>query len=284
MNRREIVSSAVKVAGRLRTRAQISIESSLCPYDLADKVGAVVRFAALPSLEGMYAAEGSGRIVISSERPAGRRRYTCAHELGHREFGHGTRCDELGEDNPNDPDELLAQCFAAALLMPKLCIESAFARRGWKLADATPAQVFTIAQSLGVGYTTLLGHMERTLRLVGFGRAAALARVKLPNLRAELAGTPVPNDLFVVDRHWGARPIDVEVGDMILVAAGAHVDAPIATPAATARAGATLLVAASQGTANLSLPDGGRGLSLRIARRNFVGLAKYRHLEEVDGD
>lgn len=126
----------------------------------------------------MYAPAPRPTILVSAERPAGRRRCTCAHEIGHHVFGHGTRLDELADDAARSwsPEEFVAHRFAAGLLMPKLAVESAFTRRGLSVSASRPEDVFVVAQDLGVGYATLVGHLERTLGCLTRAAADTLRR------------------------------------------------------------------------------------------------------------
>lgn len=278
MNRRQLHLRAVREATRLRSDLDIGPADSLCPFDAALKLGLVVQFAALPSLEGMYDADKQV-IVVGSQRPQGRRRFTCAHELGHHVFGHGTRLDQL--EHSDNEEEYLADSFAAAFLMPKTAIDAALSRRGWAQRPLSDEMIFTVSQDLGVGYTTLVNHMALVLRYIPFAQKSALESRKLPQLRRTLAGFPVNRDLFIVDDSWGLRPVDVEVGDIILV------------PAATTATVSNLLqytesirshvIALKPGQATLKLPSG-RLLAVRIAPEDYSGRARHRHLELEEED
>lgn len=71
--------------------------------------------------EGIYATRPKPMILISSLRPLSRRAFTCAHELGHHFFGHGSTIDELKEESESvdfQPHEFLADTFGGFLLMP----------------------------------------------------------------------------------------------------------------------------------------------------------------------
>ena len=281
MSVRQLATQAVRTAARLRADCRVGAADALCPYDLAEQLDLAVRLVPLPSMEGMYAPFPKPTILVSAERPPGRRRYTCAHEIGHHVFGHGTRLDELTDDTVQtwNPEEFLAHRFAAGLLMPKLAVESAFARRGLSLSDPRPQDVFLVAQNLGVGHTTLVGHLERTLGCLSSARADILRRTSLPRLRSRLAGFAVDHDLVVFDEHWGCRPIDIEVGDIVLVPQSARFEGICAVlenhPLRHLRAAMP-----GVGTVAINTPP---PIAVRVSQRNFSGLARYRNLEDPDG-
>ena len=278
MNVRELATRAAAEASRLRARYGIGLSDAVCPFDLADRIALPVRLIALPSLEGIYAREPQPVILLSSDRPAGRRRYSCGHEIGHHIFGHGTCLDELFDDASErwSPDEFLAHRFASGLLMPKIAVEAVFARRGWSLKSPRQSQVYVAAQHFGVGYTSLIGHMERTLKCVPSKVASDLRKAKLPQLRSELAGFKIDHDVVVVDDQWGERPIEIEIGDVAVIPESAEFAGECGSHRAQPR---THIVAMSPGSGSLKLSKS-RSIEIRVCRRGFTGLARYRYLEE----
>ena len=179
-------------------------------YDLAERLGIEVRFAAIPSMEGMYCRESGPAIILSALRPAGRRSYNCAHELGHHSNGDGTQIDELVEGstrNRVDPKEFAADCFAGALLMPRMAVQRAYARRDWEIPECTPGQVYTVANYFGVGYSTLVYHMRSSLRLLPRNHADTLLKVRIGRARAEALGWESPAQVWIVDSHWKGDPL-----------------------------------------------------------------------------
>jgi hypothetical protein len=231
----------------------------------------------------MYSPEPTPTIAVSAKRPRGRRRYTCGHELGHHICGHGTRLDELIDETVErwNPEEFMAQRFAAALLMPKLAVESAFAKRGWPIMQPQPVMIFTVAQELGVGYTTLVGHLERTLQCLPRAAADALRSVRLSQLRERLAGFAVERDLVIVDQNWACRTIDVEVGDIVILPRDTNVEGECAS---LAEKPVRHAVAIAPGIGRVTMHTDRPSVLLRVSRRGFTGLARYRHLEEIADD
>lgn len=277
MTRRALATSAVRRAGTLRARLGYGPADAVCPFDIATRIDVEVRFVGVPSLEGMYEAQTS-TVIINSLRPAGRRRYTCGHELGHHLHGHGTSFDGAGEFVADRTEEFVANHFARALLMPKLAVAAAFNRRGWSVADVTAEQAFIVAQDLGVGFTTLLDQMSVTLHLLDRTVAVQLSKTRPQQLRERLMPGGAEHDVVPVDRHWGARPLDLEVGDVVLCPSGTHFDG-----ACVERDG-TRLRASTPGRGELRIAGRTDVVPVRVSRREFVGRARFRHLEEVDDE
>jgi hypothetical protein len=278
VTRTDLAIEAVRRALILRGQHGYGPSDSVCPFDIAAKRGIDLRFVALPRLEGMYSVGDPNVILINSLRPSGRRRYTCGHEVGHDLYGHGTRFDGEADEAETRVEEFIANRFARALLMPKLAVASAYSRRGWSPRVTTAEQAFVVAQDMGVGFTTLLDDMSLTLRLLDRSIAQTLSRIPLPKVRASLLAVDVAHDLFPVDRHWGARPLDVEVGDVISTPQGSRFDGRCAEN------DGSLLRARRAGVGQLEVPGRSAAIEVRVSRRAFAGLARYRHLEDPDDE
>src|SRR4051812_18770674 len=110
----------MRAAAEARRLLNIDRSLPLCVYDAAARLGVEVKFCAWPRLEGFYIKRSPGTVIIGSLRPPGRRRLSCAHELGHHIFGHGISYDEYSgelleacETIATSDDELIADRFAA---------------------------------------------------------------------------------------------------------------------------------------------------------------------------
>jgi hypothetical protein len=275
VNWNQRAAAAARAAATLRARLGYGPADAVCPVDICIGMNLDVWFRAHPSLEGIYAPGNPPTIIISSLRPTGRQNYTAGHELGHHVHNHGASLDAQLNDETK-VDEFVANRFSRALLMPQLVVTNAYSRRGWSPRATTAVQAFVVAQDLGVGFTTLIDNMSMTLRLVDRQAAEALRKQALPKLRAEIFGLAVEHDLFPVDQHWGARPLDVEVGDMITAPAGARIDG------ACIDASNGRFRAVRVGIGTLTLVGRSVPIAVRVSRPEFVGRAIYRHLEDPD--
>jgi hypothetical protein len=124
--------------------------------------------------------------------------------------------------------------------------------------------------------------MHGTLRFFSVAHAKVLRRCAPKEIRFRIVGTVVPHDLIVVDGSWVGRPIDVEVGDVVLLPDGCSVTGTSLAVGALPSSG--LVRAIDSGVSQILLPGNQNPVSVRVARREFTGLAQYRHFEEPDDD
>lgn len=282
---RRAAGEAMAAALRMRAEAGVPLGEPVDPIDLAQRAGVEVRFVDFPSMEGLFLRTPRPAILVSALRPAGRRRTTCAHELGHFRFGHGNRYDELIEDRTvareSDPEEQVANAFAAALTMPKATVCRGFTARGWDPSGCTAEQAFVVAGWLGVGYDTLLSQISRTYRLLARPRAEALQRCRPKDLRARFLGGDCQLGIHVVDLAWTGRAVDAEVGDHLLLPAGAAIEGRCLERLAD-RADGSLVRAATPGIGRAISADGRWAAYVRVSRQEYVGLAAFRFEEDND--
>ncbi len=285
-DRENIARKAVADALRMRKTAGNSLDESICVYDLAEKLGVEVRFLDIPSMEGMYCNSGKPHIILSSLRPPGRRAFTCAHELGHHSYGDGMQVDELveqwGRYRRFDPREFAADCFAGALLMPKMAVEKAFALREWPIRECTPDQVYVISNYFGVGYTTLIHHLSIALSLIPRAHADRLLKVKPRQAQTLAIGRGISDTVWIVDRYWTGRPIDVEVGNLVFVHGQPALEG-VCVERVEDRKDDMLLRACQPGLGRLE-HESGWSVFVRVSRSGFIGRSIFRHLEEVDNN
>ena len=284
--RTQLAEQALEKSLEVREEYGYDFRSPLCVYELADRVGVKVQFVDDVSMEGVYAALTRPTVLLSSLRPLARRAFTCAHELGHHVFGHGSTIDELRdnvESGTFSPIEFLADTFAGFILMPAQGVKRAFSTRGLAATTATPEQVYAVASSFGVGYETIIGHLEYSLRYINAPRANLLRKSKPPQIRKRMLGFKTKEPVVIADQHYAPGTLDAEVGMLVLLPQGAATDSDHIEPFQDTPNG-TVFRAMRPGLVRVSLPGGNWGVIVRVSRKEYAGLAKYRHLEETDGD
>jgi len=113
------------------------------PIALASKLGISVSLGHLDDGVGGLITKGAGderpSIILNSADAPNRRRFTCAHELGHfylnsddQAYGYIDRRDDLSSRG-EDSNERWANQFAAELLMPAVVVQKWFGE-GWTLS------------------------------------------------------------------------------------------------------------------------------------------------------
>lgn len=135
------------------------------PDAIARSLGIVVRYKSLPPDQSgkiVIPPGGTSVIVINEYDHPNRQRFTCAHEIGHYQRRHqmpgGPRTFVDYRDTlaglGQDPEEIFANQFAAALLMPASVVAK-YHRQGWD------------AESLALKFGTSVQAMRLRLRNLG---------------------------------------------------------------------------------------------------------------------
>ncbi|QKK07518.1 MAG: ImmA/IrrE family metallo-endopeptidase [Planctomycetota bacterium] len=283
-NTTDLAREALERSLEVRDEHDYDYRSPLCVYELCDKARVSVRFVDDVSMEGVYAALSKPSIILSSLRPLTRRAFTCAHEFGHHVFGHGSTIDELKDEAEREvfnPEEFLVEAFAGYLLMPAQAVKRAFSSRQLRMDDATPEDIYAVASSFGVGYETLIGHLAYGLRYIQRDRAETLRKTKLPKIRERILGERTQEHLVIADRHHAIGTLDAEVGNLVLLPEGAETESDRIEPVKDLVAG-RVFRAVRPGLARVEAE--GFGVIVRVSRMQYAGLARYRHLEETDGE
>ncbi len=280
--RRALATQAMQAAIATRARAKLDQYSPICIYGLCEKLGVTVRFNDI-NMEGMYQHGSPPRIHLSARRPLQRRAFSCAHELGHHVFGHGSSIDELREDARRHPwedsKEFMADTFAGFTLMPIIGLRRAFVTRGWTPETATALQMFTIACHFGVGYGTLLTHLSAGVNMISLSRATALKRTTPKALRADILGAATPKPLIIADRHRVGPALDVEVNTLLCLPSGTETTGNNLSYERNLPCG-RLFRTIRTGIVQAHTVCGSWTTFIRVAPEAYVGLARYRHLED----
>jgi Zn-dependent peptidase ImmA (M78 family) len=281
-----LAQEALEKSLEVRETYGYDFRSPLCVYELAERAEVKVQFVDNIDMEGVYVALARPTILLSALRPLPRRAFTCAHELGHHFFGHGSTVDELrtqADQARSQPKEFIADAFAGFLLMPAQAVNRAFSSRGWKPSSADPEQTYRIACTFGVGYQTLIGHLQYALGLIEKSQADLLRRERLPRIRQTILGISGPEPLAIADHHSLMSTCDMEVGSLILLPLGTETDSDQIELIGDVPSG-SLYRCIRPGLCRAVTPRNDWAVVVRASRFQYAGLARYRHLEETDGE
>jgi Zn-dependent peptidase ImmA (M78 family) len=265
----------------LRTRKYLSAtaNSPICPYNLADAMGFDIRFVKISSFEGMYLAD-ENMILVSAERPEGRKSFTCAHELGHHVLEHGTIIDEIIESGSNKEIEREADFFAAMLLMPLSVVKRAAHDIGINFDTITHEQIYILSKYLGVSYAAMNYQMHFNLKLINYAIYEQLKKVNLREVKNKLLPNKTDGEIFIVSGWWQGRAIDVAVGDSIVVDNFSELEG-LAILKITDALNSNVFEAVKLGIAKISNTTGWSAF-VRVSRKQFVGMYQFMHEEEVE--
>lgn len=281
--RKSLVMQGMQASITARVKAGLDLKGPACVYSMCELHNVAVRFNDI-NMEGMYDRTPKPRIHVSALRPLARRTFTCAHELGHHVFGHGSTIDELREDQANNldrpPNEILADAFASFVLMPTLGLREAFVKRSLDPNHATALDMYAIACNFGVGQSTLVNHLAYGIKMIRQTQRDRLGRITPKMIRTELLGEVVSTPLTIADQYWTSPTLDMEQDALLLLPPGVVVDASMLLPERELAAG-RLFRAAKCGITRVVIPGTQWATYVRVARRQYVGMARFRHLEET---
>lgn len=162
-------------------------------YETIARLGVPLMFTRLDGLLGAYYREPTG-ILVTTQRPLSQQRFTAAHELGHHHLGHTPSLDDerilrrapFQARTGDSLQEVEAEAFAAAFLLPRWLLDWHCERQDWTDADLhDPALVYQLALRLGTSYEATVWTLHR---YEVFNRTAArlMADLELKKIKQKL--------------------------------------------------------------------------------------------------
>lgn len=194
-----------------------------------DVFGAAVRehlpllLRPLKGLLGAYVPDPIPGVLVTTQRPLAIQRFTAAHELGHFKMQHRPSLDDesilrrmaMTTVSPaSDPDfqEVEADAFAVAFLIPKWLIEWHCQRQGWIARDlAKSAVAYQLSLRLGISYEAMSWTLER-YRLISGAAGTALRKVQPRQLKVALLENYRPTDYRGDVWMLTERDADTQIG------------------------------------------------------------------------
>ncbi len=233
MDWRQASRLALTAATKAHRALDVDPAARIDVFEVIERIGLVLGFVPLRRLSGAYFAEQDGQpgILVNSDHPLARQRYTGAHELGHHLLGHGTSVD------PEDLEPLLrwggrvppdhekqAESFAAWFLMPRKLIRAVLSEMGLE-RPATADDVYELSLRMGTSYEATARHL-RNVRVGGRAMATepqvnGWVRVRPASIKQRLSGGAPPsnlrNDVLVVSENDHDHSFHLRSGDRLVV-------------------------------------------------------------------
>jgi hypothetical protein len=176
-------------------------------FDVAADNGIGLIFRPLAKLGAAILSEpGAAQgIIVNSNHPLSRQRYSVAHELGHLFFKHPTTMDFDDVFQPGRPPgrtdhEKLAETFASWFLMPPDMLNAYAAKRGIPRFESAD-QVYQLSLFLGTSYEATVNHLRYSKR-ASSQRALTWLTEKPAKMKRRAGGVFAPlslrNDVHVL--------------------------------------------------------------------------------------
>ncbi len=279
----DIGRQALRGALEVRQKAQVGRADPICVYDAAERLGVEVRFVGGSSFEGMY-SRSKQTVLVPSLRPPGRRTYACGHELGHWYFDHGSTVEDLKSLEMGKhltPEDQLANTFASCLIAPPWAVKETFRRRLWDIPTCTALQLYTAANQLGMGYQTLIRHLQYFLRFISAKHAEELLSTSPKKIREQILGIPTEGHLIIAGPAWTGVAVDLQVGDSAVIPTHADVEGNAVSEEGIIPSGKRIQ-SLRPGIARAHSTESCWATYIRVSRKGFEGRSLYRHLEDPD--
>ena len=284
MDNEETATIAYKGAIEVRDRVKVARLDPINIFDCCQKLKVEVRFVVGGTFEGMYEKERRV-IVLPVDRPAGRRVFTCAHELAHWRYKHGSMLDDSTtiEGYNDKPEERLANMFAGYVLMFPPAVESARSALGINYSTCDSNDIYTLASWFGVSYASMINHLRWALRKLSHLRYDELKRVAPRTIRARLLGGMESQHLIVMNSMTPRIPLDMESGDFALFPANVIAEGSSVSVVEKCTKH-TLVQAVRPGISLLRSEGNSWSAVVRIMRSGYTGRSMFRNLESDDDE
>jgi Zn-dependent peptidase ImmA (M78 family) len=230
--------AAARLHLQLATRERMQVEGgSVDVFGSSFAIHLPLLLRPLKGLLGAYLPHPIPGVLVTTERPLSIQRLTAAHEVGHFRLEHLPSLDDesilrrmampnrSGMDGPN-MQEVEADAFAVAFLMPRWLIEWHCHRQGWLVRDlAKPLNVYQLSLRVGTSYEATTWTLQR-LNLISSSVGQKLRQTQPRAIKVELLREYRPSDYrgdvwLLTERDGGTR-IDGSRNDQFVLRLNEH--------------------------------------------------------------
>lgn len=232
---RRATLAATRLHRDLNLQARVPRENGRVDvFDALARLNVPLIFKPLDGLLGAYLADPVPGVLVTTKRPLSVQRFTAAHELGHHRLGHKPSLDDdsilrrapfVAQTGVN-PQEIEADAFAAAFLLPRWLVGWHCDRQGWDdSALHRPEVVYQLALRAGTSYAAACWTLQR-YDILDRTAAREMATIEPKTIKKALLGDIQPENYysdvwFLTDRDAG---LQVEGGpsDLFVVSLPEH--------------------------------------------------------------
>jgi hypothetical protein len=189
----------------------------------------------LEGLLGAYLSFPARGILVTTQRPLSIQRFTAAHELGHCILNHEPSLDDeasilrrmpVNLEPGHDYQEVEADAFAVAFLMPKWLLALHMRRQAWTIADLRcPSVIYQMSLRLGTSYEALCWTFVR-YSMITLKQARDLLLTKPKALKETLLAAYRPvnyrGDVWLLTERDAGSPIDGSRNDLFVLRLTEH--------------------------------------------------------------
>lgn len=195
--------AAARLHAKLGTRERVAEErGSIDVFEAMAALGLPVLLRPLSGLLGAYLPSPTQGVLLTTRRGLSVQRFTAAHELGHFCMGHDPSMDDdniirrspFSTSGKLDFQEVEANAFAAAFLMPRWLITLHKKQQDWTREDlADPQVVYQLSLRVATSFEATIWSLRR-YNFIDQGTARNLSKVTLRSLKKVLLQDYEPDD------------------------------------------------------------------------------------------
>jgi Zn-dependent peptidase ImmA (M78 family) len=199
--------------------------------------GVPLLFKPLDGLLGVFISDPTPGVLITTQRGLSIQRFTGAHELGHFRLHHRPSLDDESilrrspflATSSYDEQELEADAFASAFLLPRWLFAVHFQRQGWTAAAMhDPHTVYQVSLRVGGSYQATCYALQR-YNIIDRTACDVLLQVQPKTLKQELLGDYRPpsfqSDVWLLTERDEGALIEGSRNDLFVVRLREHSNA-----------------------------------------------------------
>lgn len=227
-SRRTVHADAIREAYRVHKDLATDLERRIDPFTAAAAYDLTIAFRPLDALAGVYLPATSQRgagVLVNSQHPYSKQRYTAGHELGHHLKRASIVVDadtEVVVEPPTPParEELFCEAFAAWFLMPRRLVDAKLDELDLPYDHHDARAIYRLGLELGTSYLATATHLFGIKRLswLEYERLRVVQPKAIKNEIAGLRRVEARPDVWVVGASGANSVIRPFEGDDLVIA------------------------------------------------------------------